>query len=249
MISYVALQKIRQFVRNPWRELRYACAGIGARHAIGSSDWLISTEKHFGGYVTGVARRAVSPSDPRSKEQVAKGGMTGGDRMFHHGYARVYADALASFIARRHEPLTVVEVGILKGTGLATWSVLFPNADIIGLDIDLSNTQENIPRLKTLGAFQNKAPELHIFDQLEHGAERMAEILNGRSVDIFIDDGLHSDESILNTARAIFPHLSDEFVGFIEDNKYSRNIVSAEPFPWSALQCGELCVITPSKSC
>ena len=91
--------------------------------------------------------------------------MTGGDRMFHHGYAAVYAKHLQPFVGRRFDPLTVVEAGILRGSGLAMWSELFPRADIIGLDIDLSHVRENLPNLKECGAFPGREPELHVFDQ------------------------------------------------------------------------------------
>jgi len=134
--------------------------------------------------------------------------MTGGDRMFHHGYAAAYSAHLRPFLLRGDERLTIVEIGILKGTGLALWSALFPNADIIGLDIDLSHTEGNLDFLKSRGAFANRPPELHIFDQLEHGPSRIAEILRGRKIDLCIDDGYHSKRAILKTAEAVFPHLA-----------------------------------------
>ena len=60
-------------------------------YSIGSEKWLQAAEKHFGGYITGVERQRVSGYDPRNEKQIKTGGMTGGDRMFHHNYAKAYA--------------------------------------------------------------------------------------------------------------------------------------------------------------
>jgi hypothetical protein len=37
-------------------------------------------------------------------------------------------------------------------------------------------------------------------------------------LDICIDDGFHSVESILTTMKSVYPYLADSFVYFIEDN-------------------------------
>ena len=97
-------------------------------------------ELEYGGYVINIPRNIVSNKDPRTKEQILWGGMTGGDRMskLHQGYAKIYAKHLRPFI-QREKPVVLVEVGILRGTGVAIWSELFPNGRILGLDIDLGN--------------------------------------------------------------------------------------------------------------
>lgn len=102
---------------------------------LGSADWLARTEIIYGGYVTGVERRKVSAQDGRAKEELEFGGMTGGDRMLHHGYGPIYARYLAPFLGQ--SGLTMAEFGILKGTGFAMWCDLFPSARVIGFDIDL----------------------------------------------------------------------------------------------------------------
>lgn len=207
--------------------------------------WLAATEKRFGGYHRNVPRGHVSEFDPRTPDQIATGGMTGGDRMFHHGYAEAYADGLAPFVAERNKEWTILEVGILKGTGLALWSELFPNADVIGLDIDLDHTRSNLPMLKQRGAFPRTDPELHRFDQFADGESRIAEILNGRNVDICIDDGFHSTETILKTAEAIAPFLSERFVYFAEDNDHVAPSLEARFPKWDVRPIQELTVISP----
>jgi hypothetical protein len=120
----------------------------------------------------------------------------------------------------------VLEIGILKGSGLAMWCDLFPTARVIGVDIDLSHTRDNWPALERLGAFRHNQPELHEFDQLEERApERLREILGVDRIDLAIDDGLHSEAAIMNTLRAALPLMANPFVYFIEDNYTVHNTI------------------------
>ena len=121
-------------------------------------------EEHYGGYHTNVPRNVVSDLLPPDIK-LNPSGMTGGDRMTAHKYAKNYSLFLSKFIKDRSKSYVIVECGILKGTGLAIWSTLFPNAQIIGLDIDLSHTKNNLDFLKSQGAFENNNLELYEFDQ------------------------------------------------------------------------------------
>lgn len=179
----------------------------------GSRRWLIQREARYGGYVTGVPRQKVSERDSRTKAELAIGGMSGGDRMLHHGYGETYARHLAPFIGR--DDVVLAEVGILKGSGLAIWCDLFPDGEVHGFDIDLGHTRSNWSALKSAGAFAESEPRLHVFDQLGDNAELWAEW--DKRFDVVIDDGLHSEESILNTIDNFGPRLKDRFVYFIED--------------------------------
>jgi hypothetical protein len=183
----------------------------------GTTEWLVGTEIKYGGIVTNVPRNKVSPKDPRTKVQLSLGGMVGGDRMFHHGYAKKYSEYLLPYV-KNSEPVTVAEFGILKGTGVAIWCDLFQNGRILGLDIDLGHIDGNMDNLKNLGAFKRNQPELYEFDQFLDNTEYLGAILKGDKIDICIDDGFHSDESILRTMKSVMPHLTDEFVYLIEDN-------------------------------
>lgn len=189
-------------------------------YAPGSAGWLILTEAIYGGYHADVSRNRVSPLDPRGPAEISAGGQIGGDRMspLHHGYARWYARYLAPLAADRERAYTVVEVGILKGTGLALWCDLFPRAMVFGLDVDLSHFRENEGALRSRGAFSRGGPRLAEFDQFVGDAARLGEILGGRRIDVLVDDGFHSDETILRTFEAARPHLAERFVYFAEDN-------------------------------
>lgn len=180
-------------------------------------------EEHFGGLQKNVVRNKISKLTP-SDVKFNPDGMTGGDRMTQHGYAKHYAKHLLTFVNNQTTPYTILECGILKGTGLAVWSTLFPNATIIGLDIDLSHTKNNLDFLKSKGAFKNNKLELYEFDQFADNKLYIKEILKERKIDIVIDDGFHSDFTILNTLECLTPYLSNNFCYFIEDNKtvYSK---------------------------
>jgi len=209
----------------------------------GTPEWLAGKELEYGGIITKVPRKKVSPYDTRTKEELRSGGMTGGDRMLHHGYAQKYSEYLLPFV-KKNESFIIAEFGILKGTGLAIWSDLFPRARIIGLDIDLGHINENMDNLKKLGAFRNNQPELYEYDQLMENSEYIGKILKDEKINICIDDGFHSSESIINTLKSVFPYLADNFVYFIEDNKdVHREIRSLYP-EFKVDNAGELTVIS-----
>merc|ERR1719335_1564206 len=77
----------------------------------------------------------------------------GGDRMKNHHYAPFYAKYLTKYLEGRKstEAPTIVEFGILTGTGLAMWSDLFPDSSIFGFDLDPQNFELNRKHLKDRG--------------------------------------------------------------------------------------------------
>jgi hypothetical protein len=220
------------------------------RPLIGSAEWFEITEYKYGGTIKNVPRKKVSNKDSRTKNQLLTGGMTGGDRMskIEHNYAPVYSKFLAPFIKNKNQKIILLEIGILKGTGLAIWSELFPNGRIIGLDIDLSHIHENMENIKSLGAFQNNNIELYEFDQFNDNREKLTNILNGDKIDIIIDDGLHWNETIINTINSVKPFLADIFIYFIEDNLKIHEIL-INMFPEYIINCyGQITVMTNKTS-
>ncbi len=185
----------------------------------GTAPWLIAAERRYGGFVRDVRRHRVSQIDPRGEAALATGGMVGGDRMtrVHHGFAPHYSRHLLP-LARSGRRIVLAEAGVLRGSGLAIWCDLFPEGRIIGLDIDFSHIRGNMDNLEALGAFAKNQPELHEFDQFEDNRARLAHILDGDRIDVYIDDGFHSDESILSSLASTWPHLARPFVCIIEDN-------------------------------
>lgn len=201
-----------------------------AGEAPGSVRWLIDKEQQFGGIHHGVVRSKTSPLDPRKPEQysagfVRKGDQVlpthiGGDRMSlnHHGYSIAYSSYLTPFLgARREERLVIVEIGILRGIGLAIWCDLFPNARVIGLDLDTSNFEANRATLEAQGAFRHNRPEVYEFDQFADNRQKLADILGKDKADIVIDDGAHTLDAIMMTFQSIRKSLATDYVYFIED--------------------------------
>ncbi|MEX0802090.1 MAG: hypothetical protein WD688_02040 [Candidatus Binatia bacterium] len=188
----------------------------------------------------------MSQLDHRSAEEIATGGMTGGDRMSVHGYAQHYARALRPLLAADGTSGPVLcEVGILRGTGLAVWCDLFPKGRIVGLDIDLSHAKDNIPWLKSRGAFKQIEPELHLFDQLMPDEQLLHQLFCRARVSICIDDGLHSNDAILQTFTAMKKYLSKDFIYFIEDSITAKDLIS-NAFPsLKATSFEQLTIITP----
>lgn len=215
--------------------------------ALGSAEWLIKTEIHYGGLVTNVPRTRVSPNDPRSADELSFGGMTGGDRMFDHGYANIYAHYLADFQDR--QDINLAEIGILKGTGLAIWCDLFPGARVIGLDIDLDHFRNNLEYLNRKGAFSSNRPILYEFDQLaEDDARSLSEELDGIVLDVVIDDGLHTADAVINTFVSIRPFLADRFVYFVEDFPGLLSNARKVFDDFEVHEYGEMSVILPKNT-
>tara|TARA_Y100001968_G_C19294154_1_gene685759 strand:- start:172 stop:903 length:732 start_codon:yes stop_codon:yes gene_type:complete len=211
-------------------------------HSFGKPGWLIYKELKYGGISKNIKRLKVSPKDPRTTKKIQKGGMMGGDRMLYHGYAKKYAQYLSPYIKKSN--IVLAEVGILQGVGLAIWCDLFSKGKIIGFDIDLSHIKNNMDNLKKMGAFKKNKPELYDFDQFQDNTNYVKNILKDSKIDICIDDGLHSDESILTTLKSMTPHLSKKFIYIIEDNNSVYNKIPSV-FPECNIDNkGELTILT-----
>jgi hypothetical protein len=164
-----------------------------------------------------------------------------------HGYAPAYAQHLRSFVRDRRR-LTLLEVGILKGSGLAIWSDLFPDARILGLDIDLSHARDHWPVLESRGAFAANNVELHEFDQLAGTADDLAALLKEDRLDVVIDDGLHTEPAVLRTLACVMPFLASDFVYFVEDNRNVHQVIARLYPQFSVKSYGELTVILPPST-
>ncbi|HEY2119960.1 MAG TPA: hypothetical protein VGH37_12295 [Candidatus Acidoferrum sp.] len=166
---------------------------------------------------------------------------------YYHSYGRCYEEFLEPFVsATARSQLTLVEVGILNGSGLAIWCDLFPEARVLGFDIDLSNFQANRKNLENSGAFKTNAPEVYLFDQLNpiKAGEVLRDTLGENRIDIAIDDGCHSKEAIEITFQQIRPFLAKQFVYFIEDNFDTYDWLGARYREYYWTTRGEIAVAT-----
>ena len=194
------LRTVRRRLRKRYGHLlkRYASL-CGSFYQPGTANWLIEREIRYGGFVSGVPRQRISEFEPRDMPP----GIIGGDRFSppHHNYGRVYQRHLARFLSNRSS-VVLIEAGILRGTGLAIWSELFPHGRIIGLDIDLSHFFANFESLIARGGTNNRNYEVHVYDAYVDNRQHFADILQGDIIDIFIDDAAHTDESVLMTFQS-----------------------------------------------
>lgn len=184
-------------------------------------EWLIAKELHYRGEnwkPQSVPRVITSPADPRRESGFPRHGMTGGDRMQSDGmgFAKMYARYLQKMI---HNHLTIAEVGILQGTGLALWCDLPNIRRVCGFDIDIRHYIDNQAELVYRGAFTKKYPDLYRLDQYVINYGVLSNALKPGEVDVYIDDGTHDPKATVNSLNAFMPFLRDGALVFIEDIK------------------------------
>lgn len=191
---------------------------LGRSSRAGTRSWMVERELRYGGYATGTLRRRIREFDSRDPQDLDLRGMTGGDRMSHghHNYGRPCARYFSLFLDNGTS-VTLIEVGLLEGTGLAIRSDLFPEGRIIGLDIDLSHFNSNLVRLIDLGTFKAQNHEIHAFDGFVNNTGFLSDVVRVNTVDIAIDDTFHANDSILTTFESVRPFLAESFLYVLED--------------------------------
>lgn len=214
-----------------------------------TAEMIAGLERQFSGgkIERGIKWPNVSPDDPREAAEIARGGHDG-HRMQPRevrgrNYAADYARELSTIDDER---MVLVELGILRGIGLAVWCDLFPNARIIGLDVDLSHFEEHREQLVRYGAFSKNTPEVYEYDELAEGnAARLASILGAARITIAIDDALHIREPIIKAMTDLLPFMAPKFLYFVEDHRsVYKNIHRAFPH-LEVRPFGELTVVNP----
>jgi trans-aconitate methyltransferase len=119
-----------------------------------------------------------------------------GERM-GHSYAQFYQDVLSS---RTKKPLRLLEIGVKDGESIRLWSELLPEAQIVGIDVQLKTTalinQRNNVVLIQADAYQS---------------------LPLQPFDIIIDDGPHTFISQMKAIELYIPKMKPLGVFVIED--------------------------------
>ena len=219
----------------------------------GNPTWLIKQEKKYGGVVQGVRRNNLSSQENESSFQLVHG-HTGGDRMDFgpkcHGYSVLYSHAINSYLnnvsKKATDPsLKIAEIGILNGSGLAIWSDWFENAELFGFDIDLAIFNSNRQFLLGQGAFQKRPPRLSTLDQYTITADEILEFVQGTKINIAIDDGAHTELSIIKTFSAFKPILENDFLYFIEDNWNTISFLQPLFSDIKIKQFGDMAIVFP----
>lgn len=115
----------------------------------------------------------------------------------------------------RSREFTMLEIGIggysregKGGASLRMWKHFFPQAQILGLDIQ-DKAFVDAPRIQTIQGSQIDEPLLRQIVE-EHGP-----------IEVIVDDGSHHPEHIRETFRILFPLLADDGIYAIEDTQTS----------------------------
>lgn len=119
-------------------------------------------------------------------EQIAND--AGTDKCKGHGYHRFYPSAISQL--RRSDAFTIVEIGYGNGASIPMWRTLFPNADLICIDRDVSEQGEGYIVVKA--------------DQDDPGSIAAAIGEPDLPVRLIIDDGSHHPQHQLTSFSLLF---------------------------------------------
>lgn len=120
----------------------------------------------------------------------------------HHDYLNFYESLFAPI---RHKPLKILEIGVLHGASIRTWREYFPNARVIGADID--------PFARR---FARDSIEIEYMDQ--SNLEDLVRVAaKHQPFDLIIDDGSHFWEHQTTTLKTLFPFVRPGGIYIVED--------------------------------
>ena len=119
-----------------------------------------------------------------------------------HDYLNYYERLFAPL---RSRPLTILEIGVLNGASLRTWREYFPNARIIGADIE--------PFARRFG---QTGIEVEYMDQ--SNLEDLVRVASKyQPFDIVVEDGSHRWEHQITTLKTLFPFVRPGGLYVVED--------------------------------
>jgi demethylmacrocin O-methyltransferase len=119
----------------------------------------------------------------------------------YHGYTAVYARLFRDL---RCLPIRLLEIGIEYGKSMRTWLDYFPQATIIGVDI---NPQ-----------FSDTHPRLHLEIADQYNSAQMAQLAaRYNPLDVVIDDGCHKADAVKVSFEALWPEVRPGGLYIIED--------------------------------
>jgi len=111
----------------------------------------------------------------------------------------------------RLEPLKILEIGVLDGKSLLMWREFYPNATIVGIDID--------PRCKE---FQNVNDKIYVEIGSQDNSDFLSQVVSTYgSFDLILDDGSHMQSHIVFSFEHLFDSLKSEGIYVIEDSATS----------------------------
>ena len=126
----------------------------------------------------------------------------GTDKATPHTYLPVY-DALFSHL--RHQPITVLEIGIWRGASIRMWLEYFTQAKIIGLDHTLLH--DDLPQHARVSYYECNQTD----------SVRMPALFKDEPLTIVIDDGGHIPDEQRVTMNMLWPYMVTGGLYCIED--------------------------------
>jgi hypothetical protein len=118
-----------------------------------------------------------------------------------HDYLRHYERVLGRL---RHEPITLLEIGVFRGSSLATWKDFMPNATVVGLDIN-----------PDCARYAGGRSVVEIGSQAD--PEFLRSVMQRHRPTVVIDDGSHLADHVISTFQALYPMLPPGGVYIAED--------------------------------
>lgn len=106
----------------------------------------------------------------------------------------------------RHEVRSFLEIGLETDRSLRMWEEFFPNAEIVGIDIN--------PKCK---AFEGGRRRIYIGDQSDVTFLKTVIEANQFPFDVIIDDGSHLVQHQMASFNFLLPSMSDHGIYVIED--------------------------------
>ncbi len=141
-----------------------------------------------------------------------------------HGYLAIYE---RFFDKLRYQKIIILEIGVFDGASLRTWEKYFPNAKIVGADIDPSATRFATDRIKIEILDQSNIQNL-VDVGVKHGP-----------FDIIIEDGSHLWEHQTITLKTLFPFVKKSGIYICEDLQTNYGIHIPEYRGVASLSCVE----------
>jgi len=117
-------------------------------------------------------------------------------------YLHVYEPYLKN---KQEKNINILEIGVLRGGSLKMWKEYFPNASIIGLDINPGCSQYTEERIEI---FIGSQDDVSIKNEIKN---------KYKMLDLIVDDGSHVNELTFQTFSLYWPLLNDNGIYIIED--------------------------------
>ncbi len=141
-----------------------------------------------------------------------------------HGYLSFY-DSL--FSGLRTQDITLLEIGVFRGSSIITWEEYFPKGKIIGADINPAT--KSLERGRIIVELIDQSNIQHLVDiAVKHGP-----------FDIIIEDGSHLWEHQKTTLLTLFPFVKDGGFYVVEDLQTNYGSLSNEYKGVASESCAE----------